>query len=100
MGTSPVFVSGVMLFAVLVNFLGVNIKAIVPNYGWFSDCWIDEERMKFKACLRSWKHESLKMQFVCRCVEEEGMLDVCAEWKILSCKAVTVGRLGVVRKHL
>lgn len=34
------------------------------------------------------------MQFVCKCVKEEGVLDVCAEWTILSCEAVTVGRLG------
>lgn len=35
------------------------------------------------------------MQFACKCVKEEGMLDVCAEWKILSCKAVTMGRFVV-----
>lgn len=35
------------------------------------------------------------MQFACKCVKEEGMLDVCAQCKILSCKAVTVGRFVV-----
>lgn len=43
-----------MLFAVLVNCLGVNVKAVVTNYGCFSDCWIVEEGMKFEAWLRSW----------------------------------------------
>jgi len=47
-GLSPAFVWGVMLFAVLVNCLGVNLKAIVTNDGWLSDCWIGAEGMKFK----------------------------------------------------